>query len=326
MREKQVRIVFMGTPDFAIPVLTALAEDKRIELVGVVTQPDRPVGRKREPCPPPVKRVAQAYGIGVLQPEKVRHPETLAAISKLRPDVMVTAAYGQLLPQRLLDIPAHGCLNIHASLLPRWRGAAPIQRALLAEDEQTGVTVMKMVKDLDAGPVLGVHQIPITDLDDAGTLHDKLAQSGAQLLMKVLFPYVLGELEPQPQAEQGVTYADKIERTDEFIDWSHSSHQVTRQVCALRPWPGSVALLPEGQLKVWRVQGLSADSLLPGLQGLSVTPGQIRAAAGGRPWVRCGDGWVELVTVQPAGGKAMDAADWWRGLRSRPTHFLRGLS
>ncbi|RIV28268.1 methionyl-tRNA formyltransferase [Alicyclobacillaceae bacterium I2511] len=320
----QVRVLFMGTPDFALPVLAALAEDVRVHVVGVVTQPDRPVGRKRELAASPVKRAAQAYGIAVMQPERIRNPETLAVLSNLQPDVMVTAAYGQLLPQRLLDIPKYGCLNIHASLLPRWRGAAPIQRALLAEDERTGVTVMKTVKALDAGPVLGVHEVPITNVDDAGTLHDTLAQSGAQLLMKVLFPYVRGEIQPQPQGQEGVTYADKIERVDEFVDWSKTRQKVDRQIRALRPWPGSVALLSTTQLKVWRVDYSSIiGPSIPLVQGLFVEPGQIWAIQGERPWVRCGDGWMQLVTVQPEGRKAMDAADWWRGLRNQPTRFER---
>ncbi|WP_029420573.1 methionyl-tRNA formyltransferase [Alicyclobacillus macrosporangiidus] len=304
----RVRIVFFGTPDFAVPVLRALAGAPWAEVAGVVTQPDRPAGRRQTLTPPPVKRAAQELGLPVWQPERVRAPEALEAIARLEPDVCVTAAYGQILPQRLLDIPRRGCLNVHASLLPRWRGAAPIHRAILAGDERTGVTLMEMVAALDAGPIVGAREIPIDPDDDAGTLHDKLAALGAALVLELLPDYVAGRVIPQPQPEDGVTYADRITRADEWIDWQRPVREVHNQVRGLRPWPGASAQVDGGALKVWRTAPATAVEV-------PAEPGVVRMFPDVGVAVRCADGWLRMDEVQPAGRRRMPAADWWRGLR-----------
>ncbi|MCL6636517.1 MAG: methionyl-tRNA formyltransferase [Alicyclobacillus sp.] len=303
------RVLFLGTSDFAVPVLQALAAGD-YELVGVVTQPDRPAGRRRELAPSPVKVAAVALGLPLWQPPRVRAPEVLAALAELRPDVAVTAAYGQILPQALLDLPRHGCLNLHPSLLPRWRGAAPVQRALLAGDAQTGVCVMRMALALDAGPVLAVHQTAIDPEEDAGTLSARLAAAGAQLLLQVLPDYLAGRLPAVPQAEQGVTYAERLTRADEWLDWTQPAWQVHNHVRALAPQPGACTRVAEvrgdGLVKVWRTRWQPLD-------GPEAPPGRVERLAGGTVGVRCADAWLPLVEVQPAGKRRLPASDWLRG-------------
>ncbi|MCL6515419.1 methionyl-tRNA formyltransferase, partial [Alicyclobacillus sp.] len=302
----QARVVFFGTPDFAVPALRALAEAPWAQVVGVVTQPDRPAGRRRVMTAPPVKRAAEALGIQVLQPDRVRRPEVLEAIARLAPDVCVTAAYGQILPQRLLDLPRFGCVNVHASLLPRWRGAAPIHRAILAGDERTGVTLMEMVAALDAGPILGVREVDILPEDDAGTLHDRLAEAGASLLLELLPEYLAGRLVPRPQPEEGVTYADRITRADEWISFDRPMRLVHNQVRGLRPYPGAAAAVEGAVVKVWRTH--------PGPLGepSADAPGTVRRLPSCGVAVRCADGWLVLDEVQPEGRRRMPAEDWWR--------------
>ncbi|GMA49114.1 methionyl-tRNA formyltransferase [Alicyclobacillus contaminans] len=311
MTAGNIRVVFMGTPDFALPSLRALASHPACQVVAAVTQPDRPVGRKRVVTPPPVKVAAESLGIPVLQPVRAGAPETLAELAELAPDVIVTAAYGQLLPQRLLDIPRCGCLNVHASLLPRWRGAAPIQRAIMAGDAETGVTVMVMVKALDAGPMVAVERVPIRDEDNAGTLHDKLADVGAALLCRVLPDYVAGTLVPTPQPEVGVTYAEKITRADEWIDWRRSTTEIWRHVRALAPLPGAVADLQGTPVKI-----LAASPVPAGVALSDETPGTIVRNPQVGVCVRTRDGWIRLETVQPSGKRRMSAEDWMRGMAS----------
>ncbi|MCL6593533.1 MAG: methionyl-tRNA formyltransferase [Alicyclobacillus sp.] len=304
------RVLFLGTSDFAVPVLQALAAGG-YELVGVVTQPDRPAGRRREPAPPPVKVVAQALGLPLWQPPRVRAPEVLAALADLRLDVAVTAAYGQILPQALLDLPVHGCLNLHPSLLPRWRGAAPVQRALLAGDAQTGVCVMRMALALDAGPVLAVEQTAIDPEENAGSLSARLAAAGAQLLLQVLPDYLAGRLAAVPQSEQGVTYAERLTRADEWLDWTRSAWQVHNHVRALAPQPGACTHLlgarGDGLVKVWRTRWQPLD-------GPAAPPGRVERLAEGTVAVRCADAWLPLLEVQPAGKRRLAASDWLRGV------------
>jgi len=225
MMTTPLRVLMMGTPEFAVPVLESLLNAGH-QVVGVYTQPDRPVGRHRVLTPPPLKLAAQKWGLPVFQPASLRQEGPLQEVKELQPDLVITAAYGQLLPQRFLDLPTYGCLNVHGSLLPRWRGAAPIQRALMAGDNETGITIMKTVLALDAGPVLGTVTVEMEADDTYGTLHDKLAQSGAQLLIDLIPHYVSGDLEPTAQAETGVTYAERVLRVDELIDFQQSVQTV----------------------------------------------------------------------------------------------------
>lgn len=307
------RVLFLGTPDFAVPTLLALA-DGACDVVAVVTQPDRPKGRVRSLAPSPVKQAALARGLPVLQPERIRTEASLKSIACLRPDVLVTAAYGQILPQRLLDLPTVGSLNVHASLLPRWRGAAPIHRAILAGDAETGVTLMEMVAALDAGPMYAQVRVPIHDEDDVGSLHDRLAAAGARLLLDLLPAYAAGDCKPEPQPEEGITYANRISRVDEWMDWQRSARDLHNQIRGLSPWPGAVTRLAGREIKLWR-----ADLTPPQAAAPDREPGRIWAADE-QVWVGCADGWVRLLDVQPAGRQRMTAADWWRGLPTGQEH------
>ncbi|MBX5435913.1 MAG: methionyl-tRNA formyltransferase [Alicyclobacillaceae bacterium] len=311
----------MGTPWFAVPVLEAL-HGAGYYIQAVVTQPDRPAGRGRQPAAPPVKATAERLGLPVLQPERIREPATLEKLASLAPDVVITAAYGQILPQRLLDIPARGCLNVHASLLPRWRGAAPIHRALMAGDAVTGVTIMQTVLALDAGPVVGQMQVPVDPLDTYGTLHDKLAQAGARALLDVLPAYLSGERVPVPQPEEGVTYAERLTRADEWIDWNRPAWSVHNQIRALSPRPGACTAWEGQTVKVLKsLPPAGGTTGAPGAQEAPVSdgtapPGFVRERDG-KVEVRCRDGWLPVLEVQPAGKRVMPAGAWLRGVRGQ---------
>ncbi|TDY46617.1 methionyl-tRNA formyltransferase [Alicyclobacillus sacchari] len=308
-----VRALFMGTPDFALPSLEALV---RLSWdVCVVTQPDRPAGRKRLLTPPPVKRRALELGLRVLQPEKVGSPDSVRALAEWGADILVTAAYGQLLPERVLNLAKAGAVNVHASLLPRWRGAAPIQRAILAGDTKTGVTLMEMVRALDAGPMIAQRELPIDPDVTAGELHDSLALLGGQMCEEVLPAYVRGELQAVPQPEAGVTYAEKLTRRDEWIDWRRSADAIALQVRAMAPWPGASAIGPDGrQLKILR--GYVGTGDLPGESGLARRNGDTAVVA-------CGTGVYVVEQVQPAGKRPMSAGAWLAGLRTDTVAFER---
>lgn len=289
-----VDVVFMGTPEFAVPTLKALIDAYRV--TGVVTQPDRPAGRgNREPLPSPVKQVALAHGIPVFQPEKLRRPEAVETLRQWHADVYVVAAFGQILPQTVLDIPRHGCINVHASLLPRWRGAAPIQAAILHGDAQTGVTIMKMDVGLDTGPMLRAEAIDIAPDETGESLHDKLAELGARLLIPTLDDYLTGEFQPVPQPEAGVTVAPRIEKEQGRIDWAKSADEVDRQVRAYTPWPGTFTEWGGRTLKI-----LSGSSV----QGRA-EPGQV-VHNNGRIAVGTSFGLYALSRVQIAGKPAVD--------------------
>lgn len=311
------KVVFMGTPDFAVPILRALVEHS-YDIRAVVTQPDKPAGRKRTLTPPPVKVEAERLDLPVWQPKKVREDDVLQAIADLHPDVMITAAYGQLLPQRLLDLPTIGCINVHASLLPRWRGAAPIHRALLNGDKRTGVTLMEMVLELDAGPILSMQELRITLEDNVGTLHDKLAALGAQLLVSFLPDYVNGNIKAKPQPVDGITYANRILSGDEEVDFRNSSEQVHNHVRGLSPWPGARTTWNGQRLKLWQTKQVSTKEALVDEAPLN-TPGTAYRTTDGRVMVQCADGPLQLVRVQPAGKKAMNAGDWFRGVQTDDT-------
>src|SRR5690606_24034061 len=244
-----MRIVFAGTPEFAVPCLRAAAQ--RNEVVAVYTQPDRPAGRGRTLAPSPVKREALLRGIEVLQPENFKTPLSREALAALKPDLLVVVAYGLILPQAVLDIPTHGCWNVHASLLPRWRGAAPIQRAIEAGDGETGVCLMQMEKGLDTGPVLLARATPISATDTGGSLHDTLAALGAEVLAEGLALLRAGNLPAaQPQPDQGVTYAHKLDKAEARLDWSQPATVLADKVRAFDPWPVAEAELAGERLRI----------------------------------------------------------------------------
>lgn len=303
-----VRMVFMGTPELARTVLATLAGDPRFELVAVVAQPDKPAGRNLHLTPPPVKVEALARGLPVLQPLKARDPVFLDQLRALAPDLVVVAAYGQILPQALLDIPRHGCLNVHTSLLPRWRGAAPIQWAIAEGDAETGVTIMRMDAGLDTGPMVSEVRTPISGTDTGQTLHDRLAQLGGRLLAETIPGYVTGELVPQPQPAAGVTYARKISREDGRLDWTRPAQVLDQRIRAFTPWPGAFCFVPaEPRPKLLKVHAASPEA------GSAGQPGAVLATGAHGLVVACGDGALRLTEVQPEGGRRMTAAQFLAG-------------
>ena len=296
------RIVFMGTPDFAVPCLQKLIETQRV--VGVVTQPDRPAGRGQQLHPPPVKVVAEAAGIPVYQPDVLRRPESTAPIREWQPEAIVVAAFGQILRQHLLDLPPLGCLNVHASLLPRWRGAAPIQQALLSGDRETGVSLMKMEAGLDTGPVFVQQAIPIGPQETAGTLHDKLAALGATMLVDYLDEILSGRIPPTPQNNDLATYAPMIQKEQGQIDWQQDNQQLDRHVRAMSPWPGAFSYWQGKLLKVLAARPVA--DLASGRPGLVIQQQN--------EWfVRCGAGCLQLLSVQLEGKRPASGSDFGRG-------------
>jgi methionyl-tRNA formyltransferase len=253
-----LRVVFIGTADLACPSLEALATNADFKIIGVVTQPDRPKGRELRRQPPPVKATALKLGLPVLQPEKIRHADAVRSLTEWGPDIMVVAAYGQILPATVLNLPPLGCVNVHASLLPRYRGAAPIQWAILNGDSESGVTIMKMDEGLDTGAILTQATTPITDEDNAQTLHDRLAAMGAQLLVVTLRELVNGKIEPQKQPPEGGVYARKILKEDGLLNWQMPARDLWNRVRAFNPWPGALTqVVHEGRpigLKIWLAQ------------------------------------------------------------------------
>jgi methionyl-tRNA formyltransferase len=308
MAERQgegARVVFMGTPDFAVPVLTALIGGCRV--VGVVTQPDRPAGRGRQMTMSPVKRVALERDLSLLQPRSLRAPAALAQLAAWEPHVIVVAAFGQILRQDVLDLPPHGCLNVHASLLPRWRGAAPVSAAILTGDEITGVTIMEMDAGLDTGPILARREESIRADDTAATLEERLAQLGADLLVETLPAYLAGALQPRPQPEEGVTYAERLRKRDGRVDWSRPAVELDRQMRAFTPWPGAFTTLHGQRLKLLRA------TPLPNWRG-GAPPGTVVALDDGVA-VATGEGALCLEEVQLAGRRRMDIAAFLCGQR-----------
>ncbi|MBM4464043.1 MAG: methionyl-tRNA formyltransferase [Chloroflexi bacterium] len=299
------RLVFMGTPDFAVPVLKALIG--RYEIVGVVARPDQRVGRGHRVEPPPVKIVAMVHDLPVLQPPRLRQPEVVAELRALAPEVMVVAAYGQILPAEVLAIPPRGCLNVHASLLPRYRGAAPIAAAILAGEEETGVTIMLMDEGMDSGPILSQATCSISPQDTRESLTAKLAQLGADLLMDTLPRWLAGAIEPQPQDHRQATYSRIIAKQDGLIDWTQPAVEIWRRCRAYYSWPGSYTYWRGKVLKVLRAQAL------PHWSG-GGEPGQVMALDEGLA-VATGEGALLLDEVQLAGKRALDAEDFARGQR-----------
>ncbi|AVY65274.1 methionyl-tRNA formyltransferase [Xanthomonas translucens] len=304
-----MKIVFAGTPDFAVPSLRAAAQ--RHEVVAVYTQPDRPAGRGRGLTPSPVKLEAVARGIPVLQPQTLRSPEALQTLRALQPDLMVVVAYGLILPKAVLAIPTHGCWNVHASLLPRWRGAAPIQRAIEAGDSETGVCLMQMEAGLDTGPVLMSQRTPIGDSDTGGQLHDRLAALGAQVLADGLGLLRAGiRPVPQPQPEVGVTYAHKLDKAQARLDWQQPAAQLALRVRAFNPWPIAEAVLAGERVRIHGAVALELAHAQP--------PGMVLAASKQGIDIACGQGALRLRVLQREGGKAITAADYLNARRDLP--------
>lgn len=304
-----LRVVFMGTPELACASLAALVGAPGIEVVAVVTQPDRPKGRELKLQPSPVKVMAAAAGIPVLQPERAREASFIRELRRLEPDLVAVAAYGQLLPQDLLDLPRHGCLNVHTSLLPRYRGAAPIQWAILNDDPETGVTIMKLDAGLDTGAIVSQRSTPISPEDTAETLHDRLASLGAKLLVESIPPYVAGQLPPRPQPSEGVVYAPKIKKTDGLIDWKQSARSIWNRVRGLRPWPGAFTWIEEGAgrhlLKLWGAEPVAHSGAEP--------PGQVIEAGPEGVLVACGQNALRITELQREGGRRLSAREYLAG-------------
>jgi methionyl-tRNA formyltransferase len=304
---RAMRIVFMGSPEFALPALRRLIESEH-QVVAVFTQPDRRSGRGRRTAPPPVKPLAIAHGIPVFQPKSISKAESLEQLGALAPDVGVIAAYGQILKQPVLDVPRLGILNVHASLLPRWRGAAPVPAAILAGDPATGATIMRVVLALDAGPVLDAVRVPIAPDDTTGTLTAKVAEAGAALLMDVLPRYGRGDVTPAEQDGALATYAPQIRKTDALIAWERDdAATIARQVRAYNPWPMAYSYLDGQPFRIVEATALTG----PAMRG----PGTIMLAEGGSLAVSTHGGALAVRVVQPPGGRAMTAAAYLNGHR-----------
>ncbi len=313
------RVLFMGTPDFAVPSLAALAGQATagLWLVGVVTRPDKPAGRGRQVAHSPVKQFAVERGIPVFQPGPLRRPEALESLRELAPDLIVVAAFGQILPPDVLALPGHGCLNVHASLLPRWRGASPINAAILAGDAGTGVTIMLMDAGLDTGPILAQRATPIGAEETAGELSDRLAQLGAALLVETIPHWLAGEVAPQPQDEARATVTRLLRKEDGRLDWARPAGEIARQVRAFTPWPGAFTTWNGRTLKVLRAHAIAApDNLLPGTCFAPSDP-----AAGTLACV-CGQGALALEVIQLEGKRALPVDEVLRGYPALATATL----
>lgn len=299
------KIIFMGTPDFSVPVLNRLISDG-YDVLAVVTQPDRPVGRKRVLTPPPVKVAAEKHNIPVYQPEKIRGSEELKKILELKPDIIVTAAYGQILPKELLEAPKLGCINVHASLLPELRGGAPIHYAILQGKQKTGITIMYMVEKLDAGDIISQVEIPISETDNVGTLHIKLSEAGAELLSETLPKIIKHEITPIPQKNDQATFAYNIKREQEKINWSKSGEDIYNHIRGLNPWPVAYTMLEGSVVKVWlgekvQLKKENQPGTIVDIQkdGFIVSTGNLTG--------------IKIIELQPSGKKKMTAEQFLNG-------------
>jgi methionyl-tRNA formyltransferase len=302
-----LRIIFMGTAELSCASLEKLFGDKTFSVLAVVTQPDKPKGRDLKLTPSPVKVLAEKLNLPVLQPLKARDEQFISQIRELKPDLMVVVAYGQILPQVMLDLPPHGCLNVHTSLLPKYRGAAPIQWAIADGEPETGVTIMQMDAGLDTGPILATRRTPILPTDDSQILHDRLAQLGAELLVETIPAYVAGKISPQPQPTEGSTYAAKIKKEDGQINWSLPAEKIWNRIRAFTPWPGAFTFVTSESkrqfLKIWKVEVTS----------LSGKPGVILSADKTGITIACGDKSLRVLELQKEGGKRMTAEQFIAG-------------
>ena len=301
----QKPIIFAGSPDFAVPALKGLcADDYSVDLV--LTQPDRPAGRGRQLQPSPVKQTALDLDLPVLQPERINQPDVLDRLRSLEPQVMIVVAYGQILGPEVLALPPRGCVNVHASLLPRWRGASPIQAAIMAGDPETGISIMAMEAGLDSGPVYRAEPVRLSGEETGRSLHDELARMGARVLLETLPGILDGSLAAQPQAADGASYAPRITRADAAIDWQRSAVQIERQIRALDPWPVAETRMNGEVLRCWQAV------VLPGSSD-GAEPGAVLAAADAGLDVATGDGVLRVMRLQRPGRKPMDAAEFLRG-------------
>jgi methionyl-tRNA formyltransferase len=305
-----LRLVFAGTPDFAVPCLEA-CRASGAEVVAVYTQPDRPAGRGRKLTPSPVKQAALAAGITVHQPDSLKSAEAQRALADLKPDLLVVVAYGLILPRKVLAVPRFGCWNVHASLLPRWRGAAPIQRAILAGDAESGVDLMQMEAGLDTGPILLERRTPISGDDTGGSLHDRLSALGADVLADGLQRLLAGDMPAAaPQADEGVTYAHKLDKAEAKLDFQRPAIELERQVRAFDPWPVAEAEIAGERVRVWAALAIETQH--------QASPGSVIAAGRDGIDLACSQGALRVLAVQRAGGKRIGAVDY---LNARP-HLL----
>ena len=306
----------MGTPEFAVPPLEAII-NAGYTVAAVVTQPDRPKGRHGQLCPPPVKETALLHGIPVLQPEKIRDPDSVRALRAYRPDVIVVAAFGQILPEEVLSMAPYGCINIHASLLPAYRGAAPIQWALIRGEKESGVTTMRMNKGLDTGDIIQQVRVKLDPEETGGSLFDKLSAAGSGLIIETLRSLEEGTARFTPQPEISPTpYAAMLRREDGEIDWGESAVNIERRIRGLCPWPGAYTFLEDKQLKIWRASlwsGRTEEASEGSPEGSPQRPGTVLRGRDGAWLVRTGEGILELLEIQAAGKKRMEAAAFLRG-------------
>lgn len=314
-----MNIIFMGTPDFAVPSLRLLLEEG-YNVTTVVTQPDRPKGRKRVLTPPPVKVEAEKQGIPVLQPEKLRQADSVELLRQLKPDLIVTAAYGQILPKAVLDLPQYGCINIHASLLPKYRGGAPIHHAVIRGEAVTGVTIMYMAVGLDTGDMISKVELPIEDTDTTGSLFEKLSIAGADLLKRTLPDLLAGRIQAVVQNEADAIYSPNIRREDELIDWSRSAAQLWNQVRGLNPFPGAYTLWNGEVMKVWASANPKSSSeprsrSFSEVSGDAPAPGTVLGSSEQGIEVMTGEGTLWLTEIQPSGKKAMPVSEFVRGVQ-----------
>lgn len=303
-----MRIVFAGTPEFAVPTLKALVAAGH-DVAAVLTQPDRPAGRGRRLLAGPVKDCARGLGLSILQPGSLKDASLLAALRRLQPRVIVVAAYGLIVNREVLALPEYGCVNVHASLLPRWRGAAPIQRAIEAGDTETGITIMRMEAGLDTGPMLARRATPITSRDTAGVLHDRLAALGAELMVDTLKRLEQGAIAAEPQDDSLATYAAKITSDDALLDWQRPAVEIERQVRAMNPWPVVRTTCGGLTIRVWESRVMT---------GPSGAPGEILRATGDGVDVACGEDVLRLTVLQRQGGRRMTAAEFLNGFPLAP--------
>ena len=302
-----LRIIFMGTPELAGVSLQALLRVPEFQIVAVVTQPDQPKGRGLKLQPSPVKEIAVREDLLVLQPERAGDEQFIQQLRALQPDLIAVAAYGQILPQSILDLPRFGCLNVHTSLLPKYRGASPIQRAVLNGDAESGVTIMKMDAGMDTGAILAQEKTPILPADNSQTLHDRLAQIGASLLTKTIPDFVAGKIQPRPQPSEGVSHASKIKKIDGQIDWTQPAVAVWNRVRGMTPWPGAFTFLPSQPqpmlLKIWQAEAGQESG----------APGEILIADKTGIVVGCGSGALSILVLQREGGRQMTAQEFLAG-------------
>lgn len=310
MSNSPLKIVFAGTPEFAAEALTTLVNSEH-HVIAVYTQPDRPAGRGRKLKASPVKEVAEQQAIPVFQPQTLKNEDDQQQLRELNPDVMIVAAYGLLLPQSVLDIPKMGCLNIHASLLPRWRGAAPIQRAILAGDTESGITIMQMNAGLDTGDILSMTTCPIETNETGGSLHDKLATIGASSLLSTLNNLLAGNITPVKQDDSQATYAHKLDKQEARLNWNQSAIQLDRQIRAFNPWPVAFFMVNDQSVRVWNAEVIyetqtsSIDT--------SSKPGTVLRADKKGIEIACGENTLRLLQLQPPGKKAMDVSSFLNG-------------